>query len=85
MFGHSKDIFIAAPAHIHTDDMVFGQLGRNFHHMGQGVAWLEGGNDPLKRAAQLKGLKRLCIGNSHIFCAADFMQPRMLGADPGII
>ena len=49
-----EDVLVAAPAHIHADDVIGRQGRRDFHHMGQRVAGFERGDDPFGRAAKLE-------------------------------
>ncbi len=48
--SHSEDILVAAPAHVHHQQVVFGQGRRKFHHMGKRVGWLQGRDDPFQLA-----------------------------------
>ena len=44
-FGNCENILITTATHIHADQMILWQCGRNFHHMSQRMGWLKGGND----------------------------------------
>ena len=65
--------------------MVLGLGGCNLHDMGKGVGRFKGRNDTLQFAAQLKGGESLLVGGGHILHALHVMEPRMFGADAGIV
>ena len=65
--------------------MIVRQCWSDFHHMGQSVAGLKCGNNPLQLTAQLKRFQSLNIGDRHILRAANFMQPCMFRTNARII
>jgi len=85
MFGDGKDVLVAAPTHVHADDVIARQARRDLHHMGERMGRFERGDDVLGRTRQLERLERFLVGDRHILRAADFVQPCMLRPDTGLI
>ena len=67
MPGHREDVLVAAPAHVHHDDMVGRQPRRDLHHMGQRMRGLQRRDDSLQLAAELERLQRLGIRDLNMF------------------
>ena len=74
-----KDVFVPATTHVHADNVILGQVRRNFHHMGQCVRRFQRWNDAFLLATQLKRLQRFDICNGHVLRTTNIMQPRMFG------
>lgn len=51
MFRDREDILVAAPTHIHANDVIFRQFGRDLDHMGQRMAGLKRGDDAFPQVA----------------------------------
>jgi hypothetical protein len=64
MAGDDKDVSVAAPAHVHHFDNVARLLGRDLHHMGQGVGRVLRRDDAFLMAGHLE---RLDVGDGHNF------------------
>lgn len=56
-----KDVFITPSTHVHANDVIRWQRRRDLHHVCQCVGRLKRGNDPFKRTAKLKRLKRFDV------------------------
>ena len=65
--------------------MVARQVGRDLCDMRQGVRRLQGRDDALLAAAQLKGVQCLAVGDRDISDAVEVVQPSVLRPDAGII
>src|SRR5436190_8823661 len=65
--------------------MIARQGRRDLRDMRQGMGGLEGRNNPLLPAAQLERVQSLVVGDRDVLYAPHIVQPRMLGADAGII
>src|SRR5215469_764982 len=85
MFGDGEDVLVAAAAHVHHQQMIARQAGRDLGDMRQSVRRLQRRDDTLKPAAQLEGVERLTVGDRDVFDAAEIVEPGMLRADAGIV
>ena len=73
------------PLMFNTSRLSRGSVGASFDDMGQRVGRLQRGDDPLKPGAELERVQRLLVGGRGVGHAAGVAQPRVLGADAGII
>src|SRR4029079_3702832 len=85
MFGDGEDVLVAAPTQVHEDDLILAHGRRELSHLGEGVCRLERRDDALDARAHLKGVERLLVRCRHVAHPAGVAEPRMLGADAGII
>ena len=85
MARNGKDVFVAATTHVHHDDMVIGQSGREFHNVSQRVRRFQSMDDAFSSARELECFERFFVGDRHIFCATDVMQPRVFWPDARIV
>ncbi len=65
--------------------MVFGQIRRDFHHVGQRVAGFQCRDNAFAFTAELERFQRFDVGDGHVFCPPDFMQPRVFWPYAGIV
>jgi len=72
---HGENVLVTTATHIHADDVILGQIRRDFGDMGQSVRRLQRGDDPFGFAAQLERIKRFGIGDRDILRATNFMEP----------
>src|SRR5947209_16247136 len=61
MVGDGEDVLVAAAAHIHDEEVVARQVGRDLCDICQRMRRLQGRDDALLAAAQLKGVQGLAV------------------------
>ena len=83
MVGDGEDALVAAAAHIHDEEVVAWQVGRDLCDICQRMRGLQGGDDTLLAAAQLKGVQCLAVGDRDVLDAVEIVQPGVSGPIPG--
>ena len=82
---HYADVLVAAAAEADQDDAVGRQRGGEFGCAVDGVGRLEGGDDALGAAEQVKALEGLGVGDLAVDGAFTVFEVAVLGADAGVV
>src|SRR5688572_18577527 len=85
MLGDGEDVLVAAPAHIHHEEIVARERRRQSLDESERMRRLERWDDALEPRRHLEGVERLLIGDGNIFHPAGISEPGMLRSDAGII
>ena len=85
MLRDRENILVTPPAQIGENDRILVHRRRDLLDRGYRVRWLQRRNDPFGAAQQLERGQCLDVGDAGVVDPADLLEPRMLGADAGII
>src|SRR5271165_7057553 len=85
MTSDRKNVFVAAPAHVHNEEIVRRQGGRELGHVSKRMGRLQRRDYAFQTRAELKGIERLAVGCIDISHAASIAEPRVLRANPRVI
>ena len=76
--GDLCDVLVAAAGEVGDDDLVGAHVGRSLNDLGDRVAGLERGDDPLELGQALERRQSLVVGGVGVLRAVDVAQPNIV-------